>query len=170
MSQTPALNTFAEKCRDILREDSGPEGRKKIAEMMRDTLTDPAFVTENYPASNTDNRKVLYKDSEFGFCICSHVHHGAAESKPHDHGDSWAIYGQVAGTTEMHEWRWVEKPVDEDSSGTVESVRSYTMKPGDAHVYNEGDLHSPSREDSTKLLRIEGRDLGEIKRVWHKPN
>jgi hypothetical protein len=38
------------------------------------------------------------------------------------------------------------------------------LKRGDAHVYNEGDLHSPRREDTTRLIRVEGRNLLGIKR------
>ncbi len=33
-----------------------------------------------------------------------------------------------------------------------------------AHLYNEGDLHSPRRESETRLIRIEGTDLTKIKR------
>jgi len=37
-----------------------------------------------------------------------------------------------------------------------------------AHVYNEGDLHSPSRASSTKLIRIEGRNLEKIRRLAYE--
>jgi hypothetical protein len=33
-----------------------------------------------------------------------------------------------------------------------------------AYVYNEGDLHSPRRAGSTRLIRIEGRDVTKIRR------
>jgi hypothetical protein len=33
-----------------------------------------------------------------------------------------------------------------------------------AHVYNEGDVHSPRRESETRLIRIEGVDLTKVKR------
>jgi hypothetical protein len=33
-----------------------------------------------------------------------------------------------------------------------------------AHVYNEGDLHSPKRVSSTKLIRIEGKNMEKVKR------
>ena len=39
-------------------------------------------------------------------------------------------------------------------------MRTYQLpSPGTAHVYNEGDLHSPRRETDTRLIRIEGIDL-----------
>jgi hypothetical protein len=33
-----------------------------------------------------------------------------------------------------------------------------------AHLYNEGDLHSPWRADTTKLIRIEGKNMATVKR------
>ena len=38
------------------------------------------------------------------------------------------------------------EPAGEGKRGKVRYVRSYTLKPGMAHVYNEGDLHAPRRE------------------------
>ena len=33
-----------------------------------------------------------------------------------------------------------------------------------AHVYNEGDVHSPRRAGPTRLIRIEGRNMDREKR------
>jgi len=46
----------------------------------------------------------------------------------------------------------------------VEPVRTYEMKPGDAHLYDVADVHSPRRAAPTKLIRIEGRNLDHVKR------
>ena len=93
----------------------------------------------------------------------AHVYRGAKNSQPHDHGPSWAVYCQVAGVTEMTDWRLLEKPAG-GQPGKVEKVRSYMLTPGTAHLYNEGDLHSPRRENETRLIRIEGTDLTKVKR------
>jgi len=42
--------------------------------------------------------------------------------------------------------------------------RSYVLKPGDAHFYDVGVVHSPNRQGLTKLVRIEGANLDHIKR------
>ena len=47
-------------------------------------------------------------------------------------------------------------------------VRSYTLKPGMAHVYNEGDVHSPRREGPTRLIRIEGRNMDKVRRLSYE--
>jgi hypothetical protein len=37
--------------------------------------------------------------------------------------------------------------------------------PGNAYLYNEGDLHSPRRRGPTQLIRIEGMNMDRIKRL-----
>jgi len=120
---------------------------------VEEVLKDDAFVAKHV-GDDVPERKILYEDPDLGFCILAHVYHGAKESAPHDHGPTWAIYGQAAGETLMNEWAMVE-PASEQKPGKVRHVRAYPLKRGMAHVYNEGDLHSRSREGSTRLIRIE---------------
>jgi len=129
-------------------------------------LKDAAFVAAHL-GDEVPERKVLYEDPELGFCILGHVNHGARESKPHDHGPSWAIYGQARGETVMSEWALIE-PAAEDKPGKVRLVRKYSLAPGTAQIYNEGDLHSPSRSGSTRLIRIEGQNLEKIHRLAYE--
>jgi len=110
---------------------------------------------------------VVYEDPELGFCICAHMSHGAKEANPHDHGSSWAIYGQALGETEMSDWEVIE-PAAEGKPGKVRRARVYTLKPGMAHIYNEGDVHSPKRVAATGLLRIEGKNTTKMKRLPYK--
>jgi len=86
-----------------------------------------------------------------------------AIGSPHDHGSSWAIYGQATGVTEMTEWKIVEKGEAEKPS-LVEPVRTYLMHPGDVRFYDIGAVHSPKREAPVKLIRIEGKNLDHVKR------
>ena len=86
------------------------------------------------------------------------------ESPPHDHGPSWAIYGQVAGETAMSDWELVS-PASPDKPGKVKHKTKYKLTPGVAHVYNEGDLHSPSRSGPTRLIRLEGTNMEKVKRL-----
>jgi hypothetical protein len=68
------------------------------------------------------------------------------------------------GETEMTEWR-VVSPAKGDTPAKVERVKSYVMKPGDAHLYDVGDVHAPLRDGPTKLIRIEGVDTMKVKRT-----
>jgi hypothetical protein len=114
-------------------------------------------------APKADPREVLYEDPELGFCICGHVYDAPAASSPHDHGSSWAIYGQAEGLTEMTDWKIVERG-EGGKPSLVEPARTYVMKPGDAHFYDVGDVHSPRREAPVKLVRSEGANLDRVKR------
>ena len=40
--------------------------------------------------------------------ILAHNYEGPKESAPHDHGPSWAIYGQARGETAMNDWSLLE--------------------------------------------------------------
>jgi predicted metal-dependent enzyme (double-stranded beta helix superfamily) len=156
------LEQFATEAHKILDADPGPEGRKKICELVSRACNDPDFVAKHLPDDAPD-RKILYEDPELGFCILGHVNNGAKQSQPHDHGPTWAIYGQAVGETIMTDWEKLS-PASETQTGKVRHVRDYALKPGAAYVYNEGDLHSPRRDASTKLIRIEGRNVEKIRR------
>ena len=52
--------------------------------------------------------------------------------------------------------------------GRVVKPGVYPLKPGMAKVYNEGDVHSPKREGSTRLIRIEGTNMDKVKRLTYE--
>lgn len=158
-----SLDQFAAKCRDALKASPGTEGRKQVCSLVREVLKDPAFVATYIP-EGTPERKVLYEDPELGFTILAHAYTGAKSSGPHDHGPSWAIYGQAAGETIMTDWDCVERPTD-GKPGKARKLRDYTLMPGDAHLYEPGVLHSPRRDGPTRLLRIEGINMDRVKRL-----
>jgi predicted metal-dependent enzyme (double-stranded beta helix superfamily) len=160
---TQTLDEFAAACHRVLAADAGPTGRQQVCALVRDLLKDEAFVARYLP-DGAPERKVLYEDPQLGFCILGHVYEGARESAPHDHGPTWAIYGQAQGETIMSDWAVVEPPRD-SKPGTVRHVRAYRLSPGMAHVYNEGDVHSPRRDGPTRLIRIEGRNMDKVGRA-----
>jgi len=159
---TYTLQQFSADCHRVLAANPGPEGRKQVCALVQKACTDGEFVKQHLP-DNGPERKILYEDPELGFCILGHVYHGAKQSAPHDHGPTWAIYGQADGETMMTDWSLVS-PAGEGKIGTVSHVRDYKLTPGTAYVYNEGDLHSPRRDGSTKLIRIEGKNVEKIRR------
>jgi hypothetical protein len=156
------LEQFSTECHAILKREPGVEGRKKVCALVQDILKDDEF-TKTYLADDVPERKVLYEDPELGFCILGHVYHGAKDSNPHDHGPSWAIYGQARGETVMTDYEPVARPSD-GQPGKARRVKDYTLKPGMAYLYNEGDLHSPRRDGPTRLIRIEGQNMDKIRR------
>jgi predicted metal-dependent enzyme (double-stranded beta helix superfamily) len=159
---THTIEQFASECHKILKAENNSAGRSKVSKLLQDLLKDKAFVAKYIP-DETPERKMLYEDPELKFCILAHHYRGAKTSSPHDHGPYWAIYGQATGETEMSDYKLLE-PASAEKPGKVKETRTYKLTPGIAHVYNEGDLHSPKRVDSTKLIRIEGVDMTKVKR------
>ena len=156
------LDSFAQACSAAVSADAGPGGRQKMCELVREVLGDPGFVAANIQADGPE-RKILFEDPVHKFAILAHSYHGAKDSPPHDHGPTWAIYGQATGETIMTDWEKVAAP-SADVPGRVRKVRDYALTPGMAHVYEPGVLHSPRRNGATTLLRIEGFDLSSYTR------
>jgi hypothetical protein len=157
------LEQFSADCRAALLKNPGPAGREMVRQFTARASSDPEFVAKYLGPDATADRRILYEDPDLHFCILAHVYRGARNRTPHDHGPSWAVYSQVAGETEMTDWRLLQKPSG-GQPGKVEKVRTYKLTPGVAHLYNEGDLHSPRRDGDTRLIRIEGTDLTKVKR------
>ena len=157
------LHQLAADCREALRRDPGPAGREEVRGHVEQACADADFVRTHLGPENEDPRKILYEDPDLGFCILAHAYRSMTDSRPHDHGPSWAIYGQAAGETEMVDWREV-------SPGRVEEAKRYRLRPGDAWTYQEGDIHSPLRAGETRLLRVEGVNMDNVTtRRWFDP-
>jgi predicted metal-dependent enzyme (double-stranded beta helix superfamily) len=161
---TYSLEQFAADIRAALQADEGGPGREAVRQLVAHALTDDEFIAAHAPLDANNERNVLYEDPELGFCICAHVYNGEKMGKPHDHGPTWAIYGQADGETEMTDWRMIVPPAD-GKPGKVEQTSSYIMRPGDAHTYAPGDIHAPLRRGPTRLIRIEGKNTDKVERT-----
>jgi len=150
------LEEFAREAHRILKLDPGPSGREEVRRSLEELLRNPAFVAEHLRDEHPPSR-LLYRDAELGFSVIGYVNGDAREvhAPPHDHGASWAIYGQAVGSTFMDEWE-VVTPATPEQPGTARKSESYELAPGHARLYNERAVHSPSRYAPTKFVRVEG--------------
>ena len=115
------LDQFTAEAHRLLKAEPGPAGREKVCALVQQALKDPAFVAANLRADGPE-RKVLYEDPELGFTVLAHAYQGAKDSKPHDHGPSWAIYGQAAGETIMTDWDCLARPsADRTGQGAAQA-------------------------------------------------
>src|SRR5262245_57066919 len=126
-----ALTQLVADIRDVLKASNDRAAKEMVCKHVSKALADPSFVVTHLRdrAPNANPREVMYEDPDLGFCICGHVYSGPANSAPHDHGPSWAIYGQATGITEMTDWKIVTKGHG-DEPALVEPVKTYLLKPG----------------------------------------
>ena len=110
---TYSLDAFAKDLKQVLTQGQSPAQLEESRKLVEKALKDPGFVEANLGDDAEGERKIVYEDPDLGFCILTHVYKGAKTGNPHDHGPSWAIYGQAFGETKMTEYDIVEPPPGE---------------------------------------------------------
>jgi hypothetical protein len=156
------LDQFVADCRSILKRDSGPAGREQVRLSLERLLADKDFLEKHCGEKVPRELKVLYEDPELGFQVLAHINDKARKSPPHDHGASWAIYGQATKHTDMIEW---ERSGGDDKHVELKEVKRYRLNPGQAGIYQDGAIHSIDYPDRARFIRVTGTNLDKIQRV-----
>ena len=158
------LDQFIADCRAILARDGGPAGREQVRVRLEQLLGNPDFVRRTFGDDVPRGLKVLYEDDKLGFQILAHINDKARVSPPHDHGASWAIYGQATKYTDMIEWEREDDGSDRDQA-KLKPVKKYRLNPGHAGIYQDGKIHSIDYPDNARFIRVTGTNLDRIDRV-----
>jgi hypothetical protein len=156
------LDAFCHDCRDALKADKGPGGREAVRRNLERLLAEKAFL-DAHVLSMPPGRHTLYEDPELGFVVLSHVNPKAAKSPPHDHGASWAIYGQAQHYTDMTEWRRTRG--NGPGPAEIKVARQYRLEPGHAGTYDIRAIHSIDYPDGARFVRVTGTDLERVPRL-----
>jgi predicted metal-dependent enzyme (double-stranded beta helix superfamily) len=157
------LDRFIADCRSILKRDPGPGGREEVRTRLERLLADKEFVEAYCGDSVPRGLKLLYEDPELGFQILAHINDKARVSPPHDHGASWAIYGQATQYTDMVEWE--REDGGKSDTAKLKPVKKYRLLPGHAGIYQDGKIHSIDYPDGARFIRVTGTNLDNIERV-----
>jgi hypothetical protein len=161
---TYTLDAFVKDTQAALRGSAGPAGREQVRRLLEKLLTNPAFVEEAVgPAAPSGTRK-LYEDKELGFVVLAHCNARPHKSPPHDHGSSWAVYGQAIRYTDMSEFRRLDAATGAGDA-KLEKVKSYRLEPGRAGVYDVGAIHAIDYPEGSRFVRVTGRDLDYVRRL-----
>jgi predicted metal-dependent enzyme (double-stranded beta helix superfamily) len=159
-----ALNEFIADCRAILQRDPGPKGREDVRQHLERLLANKDFVAATCGDDVPTGLKLLYEDKDLGFQVLAHVNDKARKSPPHDHGASWAIYGQATHYTDMIEWERADDGSD-PKHADLKPVKKYRLNPGQAGIYQDGKIHSIDYPDDARFVRVTGTNLDNIHRV-----
>ena len=158
------LDQFIADCRSSLSRDPGPQGREQVRLNLERLLGNPDFVQEYCGDQVPRGLKVLYEDPKLGFQVLAHINDKARVSPPHDHGASWAIYGQATKYTEMTEWAREDDGSD-PKHAKLKPVKKYRLNPGEAGIYQDGTIHSIDYPDYARFVRVTGTNLDKVNRI-----
>ena len=160
---TYSLQRFVDDCRRSLETEPGPEGLDAIRKHLERLLVDEDFLATHFDADAALARRTLHEDPQTGVCVLAHAIAPGGEGKPHDHGPSWAVYGQADRHTEMKEWRRTDDGGD-DARATLEIANAYRLEAGRAVVFGRGAIHSVHQPEGAWLVRVTGADLDRVVR------
>lgn len=158
------LDQFTADSRAALRAENNANGREKVRQLTEKLLTNQDFVAKAFPADAKPGKTMLYEDPDLGFVVLAHVNEKAGKSPPHDHGPSWAVYGQVTGYTDMAVWNRTDGGKG-SGDANLEKVKEYRLNPGEVGKYDVGDIHSIAFPDGARFLRVTGKDLDRVERL-----
>jgi len=151
------LAQFCQDCGAAIRANDGDGSREAVRANLEKLLTNQDFVSETCSPDAERGVHRLYEDPDLGFLVLAHIYEKGVESPPHDHGPSWAVYGQAVEHTEMTLWTETGK-----GEPIVKPGERYRLDPGMAGTFNPGDIHSIKFPDGARFIRVTGVDLDTI--------
>jgi predicted metal-dependent enzyme (double-stranded beta helix superfamily) len=158
------FDQFVAEVRATLRHGSGAAELEDVRQKLAKLLANGEFVERTCGAAAADGLHRLHVDKELGFEVLAHVNEKARKSPPHDHGESWAIYGQATGYTDMTEYRRVDNGSDPEHA-SLEQTRRYRLQPGEVGVFAGTSIHAIDYPDKSRFIRITGTNLDAIDRI-----
>ena len=157
------LEQFCADCSATLKKDDTHTGRQRIKGLLEKLLAERDFIAKYCGPDAAPGVTTLYRDPATGVNVLSHIYDKPRVSPPHDHGESWAIYGQAIAYTDMTDWQLTGTNADRERPD-VRPSRSYRLFPGMAGTYDDGKIHSIDYPAGARFIRVTGTDLDTIKR------
>ncbi len=156
-----SLEAFCQDTKRMLRDQPGAQGRASVSANLKNLLTDEGFLSTYCGPDAKPGIETVYRDPDVGFNVLVHVYAQGKTGPPHDHGDSWAIYGQAVGHTVMTTWKRLDDHATEGKA-KLEEDQTYRLDPGMAGTFEAQDIHSIVITDNCRFVRVTGTDLGTI--------
>ena len=158
------LQEFCSEIHNILTAENNSVGREKVRQKLEQLLANKEFVAQFCGPEKEPGVYKLNEDPNTGAVVLSHVMGEGTLSPPHDHGASWAIYGQASKYTVMREWDRTDNGTD-DQNISLEQTKEYRLDPGEVGLFDVGKIHSIEYPDNARFVRVTGVDLDGIDRT-----
>lgn len=163
-----SLQDFCVDAKILLNTKPGDQARAAIAERLKDLLVEPSFVAAHFNEATQEAQRVVYADPELGFNVLAHHQRPGRRGQPHDHGESWAIYGVARGYTVMTEWRRLDDG-SQPGRAELEPTNTYRLDVGQSAAYGPRVIHNTHHPEGAWVVRITGCDLDNIRRLRFNP-
>ena len=164
------LEQFCKDCRKSIDGFGGTANLESIQQNLNKLLTNEAFIDEYCGPGTKIGTHTIYHDSETNFMFFSHKQSVGKASQPHDHGASWAVYGQVEKYTEMTEY---ERKDNKSKKGyaEIEISSKYRLEPGQIGFFGPHSIHSIHFPEKAFFVRVTGGDLSKMETLlYDMPN
>lgn len=152
------IEQFIQDCRDAIRLNEGEKARDIIKEKLAALTNNDTFVAEYCGPDAEVGDHILHKDPELGFMVINHVKDYSRTQPPHDHGDSWAMYSQTVGHTDIVEYERYDD-LSKEGYADVKPVKNYELRRGMVGTYGPRDIHSIHYEPGVRFIRLVGNDF-----------
>lgn len=163
-----SLEQFAADTQQILKQNPGPAGREKVCVKLATLLEDDDFIAAYCGPDARPGARVIHHDPETDFNVLVHVMENDHAGWPHDHGSSWAIYGQAVKHTDMTVWKRLDDGA-EAGKAELEREKTFRLDRATVGVFNEGTVHSIAYPAGAIFVRVTGTDLSKLERLRFDP-
>lgn len=162
------LEEFGADIVAAMTENPGDAGRETVRQKLEALLKEPDFLAAYCGDEAEVGVRPIWVDDATGIRVLQHIYADGKTSHPHDHGESWAVYGQAVEWTDMTVW---ERKDDGGREGyaEIEPVGRFRLEPGMAGVFHPGDIHQIQFPDGARFIRVTGTDLGSIATSRYDP-
>mgnify|MGYP002633650345 CR=1 FL=1 len=161
------LDSFCQDAHDILSKGVNDDTRNAVAAKLKELVSNQDFIAATFNDDMPPSKRVLWHDKDLDVYVLAHVQKEGKGGNPHSHGDSWAIYSNCKGVTQMTEWRRTN-PDDADHA-ELEIKEKYDLGPGQSRAYGPGAIHSTAHPAKAWVVRITGGDLDTVPRFRFDP-
>jgi predicted metal-dependent enzyme (double-stranded beta helix superfamily) len=162
------LDEFYGDTRKALKGQPGPAARQTIRKNLERLLGSDEFVAECCGPDAKPGIQVVHRCPETGYNVLVHVYERGKAGPPHDHGNSWAIYGQAAGHTVMTTWKRTDDGREKGHADLAKD-QSFRLERGMAGIFEPGQIHSIEISDGSRFVRVTGTDLNAIETLVYNP-
>jgi hypothetical protein len=161
------LNQLADNIMTLIRDEEPSEQNIGVrgTALINEFLGKPG-VKESLGQLDVEKKVRLWGNKGSGMQILFHGADTPKKGSPHDHGQSWALYFQVTGVTEMTTYKRTVGEPGQPGKAVLEKVDETDVTPGNAMFFGPQVIHSTQHTSPpARWIRVTGTDLDFAERL-----